>query len=141
MLDQLQRNSQQLSQELLKQIQNKCEESLDQAVSVVNDRLLMQAALLKESGERLVENVQARLQEKLEAWSKAQLEAVQQQAGNVSADVLNQMRAESEAIAQHLDERLKSDTHLLETRVVEVMQEKLQKINAEFRSMVDRAFT
>ena len=89
---------------------------------------------------RLLENIEAQLQKNLEAWSKAQIESVQQQAGGFSADLLARMRAESETISQHVHERLKSEAEALETSLLETMQSRLQTVNEELRSVIARAF-
>jgi vacuolar-type H+-ATPase subunit H len=86
------------------------------------------------------ETVERRLKENFEAWSKAQLEIIQQQAGKFSSDLLTQARAEAESIAEQVQTRLKSDAQTLETRTVEAMHGRLGKIADEFRSILERAF-
>jgi hypothetical protein len=68
------------------------------------------------------ESLERRLKESFEVWSKSQLEIIQQQVGNLSADLLSRVRIESEE------------------RIVEAMQGKLQKVTNELRSALERAF-
>ena len=121
-------------------MQDRCEESLNQAMALVHDRVLKEVTLLKQSGERVSEDIEAHVKENLQAWSKAQLESVHQQAGNLSADLVSRMCTESEVIAQDLHDRLQSDARLLETRVAETIQSRLQRVNEEFHSVIQRAF-
>jgi hypothetical protein len=73
--------------------------------------------------------------------SRAKLEGVQQETGNCSADLLNQMRKESEVIARDFHERLQSDAQTLAVNMVVMMRRRLQKLTEEFRSIFDSALS
>jgi hypothetical protein len=127
---------------------------LDEKITRISEQAVSQAQESVQSGitqfrdtaaqsfeERIAafgESVEKRLKESFEAWSKAQLEIVQQQASKLSSDLLSQVRSESENIAHYLHARLKSDAQLLETKTFDGMQSKLQKVTEEFRSVLER---
>lgn len=140
MLAELERTSEELSGQLGKQIEQRCEASLQEALQVLEDRLLTESTRRETSETPASGNRAAPLPENFAAWSKAQLAVLQQQAGDLSTHLLDQVRAESQAIAQQLQDRLKTDTQFLETRIVETLQGKLQTLTDEFRSLAERAF-
>ncbi|MBV8550507.1 MAG: hypothetical protein JOY54_04350 [Acidobacteriaceae bacterium] len=130
--------------------------SLEEKIASISEHAVSQAQdsfhggmmQLREAAERsfedriacLSESVERHLKESFEAWSKAQLEIVQQQADKLSADLLGQLRAESETVVHHLHERLKSDAQLLETQTLQAVQGKLQKVMDEVQLTLGRAF-
>jgi hypothetical protein len=127
----LKKESEELGGAASRQIQTGCERSLNDALDRMHDRLLDAATLLREREDKIVERLEAQLQERFEAVSGAQLEAFRNQAGDFPTALLNQVRAESEAIAHSLCDRLRSDTQLLETRLVEAIEGKLKKAAEE----------
>lgn len=141
MLAELQRTSEELGGQLGKQIEQRCEASLQQALQVLQDRLLAESTRLETSETPVTGNSAAPLPENIEVWSKRQLAVLEQRAGDLSTHLLDQVRAESQAIAQQLQDRLKTDTQFLETRIVDTLQGKLQTLTDEFRSLAERAFT
>ncbi|HEV2424854.1 MAG TPA: hypothetical protein VGZ29_08505 [Terriglobia bacterium] len=130
-LDHLRTKSQELGAELIRQIQSRCDDSLKKAVVVLDDRLRAQTKRLKESGESLDRDIGAGLRENMQAWSKAHLESLQQQANGILAEVLSRMRAESDTIAQGLEARLPSEPGRPKTRTTAGIQEKPQIIKEE----------
>lgn len=121
----------------------------EQAVSQVQESVQSGIAQLRETAAQsleqqiasLGETIEKRLKENMEAWSKAQLEIIQQEASKLSSGLLNQARAESEDIAQSLQARLKSEAQILETKTLEAMHGKMRRITDEFRSIFERALT
>jgi DNA-binding ferritin-like protein len=78
-----------------------------------------------------LENLKMSLDRMFEEF-RAKLEVVQQESGNCSADLLSQMRKESEVIARDLHERLQSDAQTLAVNMVAMMRCRLQKLTEEF---------
>jgi len=123
-----------VSEQAVSQVQESVQSGIAKLCDTATQSLEQQIASLGESVER-------RLKENLEAWSKAQLEIIQQQASKLSSGLLSHARAESESIAQSLQARLKSEAQLLETKTLEAMHGKMQRITDEFRSIFERALS
>jgi hypothetical protein len=128
--DKIARTSQQAATQVQESIQGAITQLRDAAAQSLEQRV----TAIAESAER-------RLKESFEEWSKVQLETIQQQATSLSALILTQLRTESESIAEGLQGHLKSDAQLLETKTLEAMQGRLQKVTEEFRLVLERTLT
>ncbi len=86
-----------------------------------------------------VESLQKGLDDTFES-SRANMQLVQQGLSSFSADLLNQMRSESENIARNFHERLQSDAQAVAASMVATMQSRLQKLADDFGRMFEGAF-
>jgi hypothetical protein len=105
------------------------------AMRSLEDEIASLSARLERSH---LESFERRLDEMFEA-AKAKIAVVQQESSNFSADLLSQMRTESEAIARDFHERLQLDAHALSANLMVRMRTRLQKLTDEFRSIFDSA--
>ena len=86
-----------------------------------------------------LESLQRGLDDTFES-SRANIQLVQQGLSSFSADLLNQMRSESENIARNFHQRLQSDAQAVAASMVATMQSRLQKLAEEFGKMFEGAF-
>lgn len=86
-----------------------------------------------------IESLQRGLDDTFES-SRANIQLVQQGLSSFSADLLNQMRSESENIAHNFHQQLQSDAQAVAASMVATMQGRLQKLADEFGKMFEGAF-
>lgn len=86
-----------------------------------------------------LESLQRGLDDSFES-SRANIQLVQQGLSSFSADILNQMRSESENIARNFHQQLQSDAQAVAASMVATMRSRLQKLADEFGKMFEGAF-